>query len=245
MLPGVPRVGASFVAAPAQARSSPHLSALFRPCSRPSERVPAGSVPWKLLPAPLEAVAAGASKAAGGGFDGTERAGTRSDGRKQGRSSADGCGEDRASGHPGRRARGAAPARAARCRLAAGAGRLCRQGAPILCRLRSGAGAGPRHHVTAPAAFLSPALIKTNGRPAGDLTDPFLLVGATEHSSKLDGRRRRRRRRRRRWAVGTKARRWSVVWRLDLTWTDLSSPVARPWRPGATPAGCAAGSSLH
>ena len=34
--------------------------------------------------------------AAGGGFDGTERTGTRSDGRKQGRNSADGCGEDRA-----------------------------------------------------------------------------------------------------------------------------------------------------
>ena len=33
---------------------------------------------------------------AGGGFDGTERAGTRSGGRKQGRNSADGCGEDRA-----------------------------------------------------------------------------------------------------------------------------------------------------
>ena len=29
--------------------------------------------------------------------DGTKRAGTRSDGRKQGRNSADGCGEDRAS----------------------------------------------------------------------------------------------------------------------------------------------------
>ena len=38
----------------------------------------------------------GAPGAAGGGFDGTERAGTRSDGRKQGRNSADGCGEDRA-----------------------------------------------------------------------------------------------------------------------------------------------------
>ena len=37
-----------------------------------------------------------ASSAAGGGFHGTERAGTRSDGRKQGRNGADGCGEDRA-----------------------------------------------------------------------------------------------------------------------------------------------------
>ena len=36
------------------------------------------------------------SGAAGGGLDETERAGTRSDGRKQGRDSADGCGEDRA-----------------------------------------------------------------------------------------------------------------------------------------------------
>ena len=34
--------------------------------------------------------------AAGGGFDGTERTGTCSNGREQGRSSADGCGEDRA-----------------------------------------------------------------------------------------------------------------------------------------------------
>ena len=33
---------------------------------------------------------------AGGGFDGIERAGTRSDSRKQGQNSADGCGEDRA-----------------------------------------------------------------------------------------------------------------------------------------------------
>ena len=63
-------------------------------------------------------------------------------------------------------------------------------------------GAGPRHHVTAPAAFLSPALIKTNGRRPGDLTAPFLLVGATEHSGKLDGRWWRRRRLRR--PVGTK-----------------------------------------
>ena len=35
--------------------------------------------------------------ASSGGFGGTERAGTRSDGRKQCRNSADGCGEDRAS----------------------------------------------------------------------------------------------------------------------------------------------------
>ena len=37
-----------------------------------------------------------ASSGARGDFDGTERAGTRSDGRKQGRNSADGCDEDRA-----------------------------------------------------------------------------------------------------------------------------------------------------
>ena len=49
------------------------------------ERVPARSVPSKPPPA-----------ASGGGLDGTERLGTRSDGRKQGRNSADGCGEDRA-----------------------------------------------------------------------------------------------------------------------------------------------------
>ena len=54
------------------ARSSQHPSALFRPVwRRPS--------------------------VAGGGFDGTERTGTRSEGREQGRDSADGCGEDRAS----------------------------------------------------------------------------------------------------------------------------------------------------
>ena len=38
-----------------------------------------------------------ASSDAGGGFDGTRRAGTRSDGRKHCRNNADGCGEDRAS----------------------------------------------------------------------------------------------------------------------------------------------------
>ena len=36
-------------------------------------------------------------RAAGGGFDGTERAGTRSDGRKQGRNSADRCDENQTS----------------------------------------------------------------------------------------------------------------------------------------------------
>ena len=39
-----------------------------------------------------------AVRAPGGGFDGTERAETRSDGRKQGWNSADGCGEDRVLG---------------------------------------------------------------------------------------------------------------------------------------------------
>ena len=38
-----------------------------------------------------------ASSTAGGSFDGTKRAGARSDGRKQGRNSADWCGEDRTS----------------------------------------------------------------------------------------------------------------------------------------------------
>ena len=55
------------------ARFSPHPSALFRPCMRPSERVPARSVPSKPPPAPLKAVS-----------------------RKQGRNSADRCGENRA-----------------------------------------------------------------------------------------------------------------------------------------------------
>ena len=36
-----------------------------------------------------------ATSAAGGGFDGTEQAGTHSDSRKQGRNSADRCGKDR------------------------------------------------------------------------------------------------------------------------------------------------------
>ena len=70
-------------------RSSPHPSALVRPCLRPSQRVPARPVPSKPPPA--------ARRRTGGGFDGTERAGTRSDGLKQGRDSADGCCEDRAS----------------------------------------------------------------------------------------------------------------------------------------------------
>ena len=39
--------------------SSPHPSALFRPCLRPSERVPARSVPSKPPPAALEAVLTG------------------------------------------------------------------------------------------------------------------------------------------------------------------------------------------
>ena len=44
---------------PSQVRSSPHASALFRPCLRPSERVPARSVPSKPHPAALEAVLMG------------------------------------------------------------------------------------------------------------------------------------------------------------------------------------------
>ena len=59
-----------------------------------------------------------ASGAAGGGFDGPERAGTRSDGRKQDRHSADGCVEDRAS----EAGRGfATPREASRLRPAGGA----------------------------------------------------------------------------------------------------------------------------
>ena len=60
------------------ARSSPHPSAPFQPSLRPS-------------PGPFRTVKT-ASSAAGGGFDGTGGAGTRSDGRKQGRNGADGCG---------------------------------------------------------------------------------------------------------------------------------------------------------
>ena len=49
------------------ARSSPHPSALFRPCLRPSEHVPVRSIPSKPPPAP-----------AWGGFGGAKQAGTRS-----------------------------------------------------------------------------------------------------------------------------------------------------------------------
>ena len=83
---GSRRMGWSGVGLRTLLREGLYPSALFRPCLRPSERVPARSVPSKPPPA-----------AAGGGFDGTERATTRSDGRKQGRNSTDGCGEDRAS----------------------------------------------------------------------------------------------------------------------------------------------------
>ena len=65
-------------AAGSKARSSLHPSSAVRPCLRPSVRVPA--VPC----------------APGGGFDGTEWAETRSNGRKQGRKSDDGRVEDRA-----------------------------------------------------------------------------------------------------------------------------------------------------
>ena len=44
---------------------------------------------------PVKTASSGAPAATGGGFDGTEPAGTRSNGRKQGRNSADRCGEDR------------------------------------------------------------------------------------------------------------------------------------------------------
>ena len=50
-----------------------------------------------------------------GGFDGTERAGTRSDGRKRGRNSAGGCGEDRSSDRMVRLCVRPSPVR--RCRL--------------------------------------------------------------------------------------------------------------------------------
>ena len=52
-----------------------------------------------VLTAPVSAVPAlfGTVQQRLGGFDGTERAGTRSDARKQGQNSADGCGDqDRA-----------------------------------------------------------------------------------------------------------------------------------------------------
>ena len=67
--------------------SGPHCTRqrCFGPvCDRPSASRPVPSRQNRL------------QAAAGGGFDGTERAGTRSADRKQGRHSADGCGEDRA-----------------------------------------------------------------------------------------------------------------------------------------------------
>ena len=98
-----------------EARSSPHPSALFRPCLRPSERVQARSV----VPSRQTRLLAG------GGFDGTGRAGTRSDGRKQGRNSADGCGEDRAS-----------------------PGLTCARAAGAVCAGAVGAGPGPVRDTT-------------------------------------------------------------------------------------------------
>ena len=80
---------------PADARSSPHPSALLRPCLRPSEPRPGPFRPVKT------ASSGGGRYWCGGSFDGTERAGPRSDGRTQGQNSADGCGEDRASADTG------------------------------------------------------------------------------------------------------------------------------------------------
>ena len=50
-----------------KARPSPHPSALFQPCLRPSERVPVRSVPSKLLSAAVSGF--DAPSAAGSGFD--------------------------------------------------------------------------------------------------------------------------------------------------------------------------------
>ena len=59
-----------------QALSSPHPSALFRPCLRPSERVPARSAPSKPPPAPLEAVLSGTANGPGRAQTVANRAGT-------------------------------------------------------------------------------------------------------------------------------------------------------------------------
>ena len=74
-----------------------------RVCHRPSASRPVSSSQNHLQ---ARQVPPGAP---GGGFDGTERAGTRSDGHKQGRNSADGCGEDRAGSGPAA-SRGSRPA---------------------------------------------------------------------------------------------------------------------------------------
>ena len=72
-------------------RVSPGPHCTRQRCSRPVCDRPSASQPSPFRPVKT------ASITDGGGFDGTERAGTRSDGRKQSRNSADGCGEDRAS----------------------------------------------------------------------------------------------------------------------------------------------------
>ena len=76
---------------PSHARSSPHPSALFRPGL--SGSVPARFVPSNCSVVKLQNRLQRRQAAPGGGFDGTERTGTHSDGRKQGRNSADGFGE--------------------------------------------------------------------------------------------------------------------------------------------------------
>ena len=67
----------------------------------PVSAIPALLATVRRRPGPFCAIKT-ASSAAGSGFHMTEWAGTRSDGRKQGRNSADGCGEEWASGCCGR-----------------------------------------------------------------------------------------------------------------------------------------------
>ena len=71
------------------------MSILHPVLTAPVGAVPALFATVRARPGPFRPVTP-ASSGAGDGFDGTERVGTRSDGRKQGRNSADRCGEDRA-----------------------------------------------------------------------------------------------------------------------------------------------------
>ena len=93
-----PRGAVSVSGRPSGAARLPHCPLLTAPVSAVFGLFPT----VRARPGPLR-LSKPPSGAAGGGFDGTERAGTRSDGRKQGRNSADGCGEDRASSRAGER----------------------------------------------------------------------------------------------------------------------------------------------
>ena len=77
----------------------PHTRTETRPCTGIKPRPAVCTVQWcELRPGPhcIRQRRSGPVAAAGGGFDVTERDGTRSDGRKQGRNSSEGSGEGQA-----------------------------------------------------------------------------------------------------------------------------------------------------